>query len=166
MQKINKKFKLLSLGILAILILVIIFFVISNLLQKSEIKNNSEEITLSKIQKQYEEINKKLFVVSGEFICLPLKDENIPHNDLCIFGIKNSNGDYYRLQAPSDDKNNIVNKIKKGQKIEISGELNNEESDIYKTLGTIKVLGVKYLYTEEKDLESNLPGRNMLIRQQ
>lgn len=101
--------------------------------------------------------NKDLFIVSGEFVCLPLKDENIPHNDLCVFGIKNSDGDYYRLQAPSDDKNNIVNKIRKGQKIEISGELVNEESDIYKTLGTIKVIGVKYLYTEEGNIESNLP---------
>ncbi|MFA6282431.1 MAG: DUF4153 domain-containing protein [Candidatus Omnitrophota bacterium] len=99
---------------------------------------------LSKIQKQYEEINKNLFVVSGEFVCLPLKNEDIPHNDLCVFGIKNDNGDYYRLQAPSDDKNNVVNKIKNGQKVEISGELINEESDVYKNLGTIKVLGVKY----------------------
>ncbi|NCT55007.1 hypothetical protein GW758_03580 [Candidatus Falkowbacteria bacterium] len=104
-----------------------------------------------------EKIDDKLFTISGEFVCLPLKDENIPHNDLCIFGIKNSNSDYYRLQAPSDDKNNVVNKIRKGQKIEISGELTNEESDIYKTLGTIKVSGIKSLYTEEKDLESNLP---------
>lgn len=109
---------------------------------------NSETIKLE---------NEDLFTVTGEFFCLPLKDENIPHNDLCVFGIKNSNGEYYRLQAPSDDKNNIVNKIQKGQKIEISGELINEESDIYKTLGTIKVTGVKHLYTEEKDLESNLP---------
>lgn len=157
MQKINNKFKLFSLGILVILISAIIFFVISNLLQKSEIANNREGITLSGIQKQYEEINEKLFVVSGEFVCLPLKDENIAHNDLCVSGIKNSNSDYYRLQAPSDDKNNAINKIRRGQKIEIGGELINEESDLYKTLGTIKVAGVKYLYTEEKDLESNLP---------
>lgn len=157
MIKINKKFKLFVLGILAIFVLAIIFFVISNLLQKSEIENNSEEITLSEIQKQYDEIHKNSFKVIGEFVCLPLKDENIPHDDLCVFGIKNSNSDYYRLQAPSDDKNNIVNKIKIGQKIEISGELINEESDIYKTLGTIKVNGVKYLYTEEKDIESYLP---------
>ena len=157
MQKINNKFKLFSLGILAVLILIIIFFVISNLLQKSEIRNNREEITLSEIQKKYEEINEKLFVVSGEFSCLPLKDESVPHNDLCVFGIKNSNGDYYRLQAPSDDENNAINKIRKGQKIEIGGELISEESGIYKTLGTIKVVGVKYLQTDEKDLESNLP---------
>jgi hypothetical protein len=97
-----------------------------------------------------------LFVVSGELACLPLLDENKPHNDLCVLGIK-SNDDYYRLQAPSDDKNNIVNKIKKGQKIEISGELINEKNDTYKTLGTIKVVSVKYLYMDEKDIESNLP---------
>lgn len=122
-------------------------------------KNSSinEEITLSEIQKQYDEIHKNSFKVIGERVCLPLKDENIPHNDLCVFGIKNSDSDYYRLQAPSDDKNNVVNKIRKGQKIEISGELINEESDIYKTLGTIKVTGVKYLYTEEGNIESNLP---------
>ena len=153
----DKKFKLLSLGVLAILVLAIIFFVISNLLQKSDIENNHEEITLAEIQKQYDEIHKNSFKVIGEFVCLPLKDENIPHNDLCVFGIKNSNSDYYRLQAPSDDKNNIVNKIRKGQKIEISGELIDEESEIYKTLGTIKVEGVKYLYTEEGNIESNLP---------
>lgn len=157
MQKISKKFKLFSLGVLAILVLVIIFFVISNLLQKSEIENNREEITLSEIQKKYDEIHKNSFKVIGEFVCLPLKNENTPHNDLCVFGIKNSNSDYYRLQAPSDDKNNVVNKTKLGQRIEISGELIDEESDVYKTLGTIKVSGIKSLYTEEKDLESNLP---------
>ena len=101
--------------------------------------------------------NKDLFVVSGEFVCLPVKNQDEPHNDLCVFGIKNSDGDYYRLQAPSDDKNNVVNKIRMGQKIEISGELINEESEIYTTLGTIKVEGVKHLYTEEGNIESNLP---------
>ncbi|MDD2680842.1 MAG: hypothetical protein PHE20_01925 [Patescibacteria group bacterium] len=92
--------------------------------------------------------NDGLFTVTGEFICLPLKDESIPHNDLCVFGIKNSNSDYYRLQAPSDDKNNVVNKIKRGQEIEIIGELINEESSVYRTLGTINVTGIKYLYTK------------------
>jgi len=101
--------------------------------------------------------NKDLFVVSGEFVCLPVKNQDEPHNDLCVFGIKNSNNDYYRLQASSDDENNVVNKIREGQRIEISGELINEESDIYKTLGTIKVMGVEYLYTEEGNIESNLP---------
>lgn len=157
MQKINKKFKLFSLGVLAILVLVIIFFIINNLFKEKEIRNSNENISLSKNQQQYEEINEKLFIVSGEFVCLPLKNENIPHNDLCVFGIKDNNGDYYRLQAPSDDGNNVVNKIRKGQKIEISGELITEESDVYKTLGTIKVRGVKYLYTEEERIESNLP---------
>ncbi|HZJ40768.1 MAG TPA: hypothetical protein VFD16_00700 [Candidatus Saccharimonadales bacterium] len=113
--------------------------------------------SLSITKNAKEKIDEKLFVVSGEFVCLPLKDENVPHNDLCIFGIKNSNSEYYRLQAPSDDKNNVVNKTKKGQRIEISGELINEESDVYKTLGTIKVSGIKSLYTDEKNIESYLP---------
>lgn len=157
MMKINKKFKLIILGIIIIVILGSIFFVINHLLIKKEALDNNKNITLSSIQKKFDEINEHLFTVSGISACLPVKDENRPHNDLCISGIK-SNNDYYRLQAPSDDKNNIVNKIKKGQKIEISGELIKEESDIYKTLGTIKVVGVKYLYTDEKDIESKLPN--------
>ncbi|MDD3301411.1 MAG: hypothetical protein PHR57_01390, partial [Patescibacteria group bacterium] len=85
-----------------------------------------------------------------------VKDENIPHNDICLFAIKSEEG-YYRLQAPSDDPNNVVNKIKAGQKVEISGELIKEESDVYQTLGTIKVLGIKYLSTETENLSAGLP---------
>jgi hypothetical protein len=112
--------------------------------------------SLSTTKNVNDKLDEKLFVISGEFVCLPLIDENKPHNDLCVFGIKN-NDDYYRLQSPSDDKNNVVSKIKKGQRIEISGELINKESDVYKTLGIIKVNGVKYLDTEEKNIESYLP---------
>jgi hypothetical protein len=101
--------------------------------------------------------NDVLFTVTGEFVCLPVKDKDRPRNDLCVHGIKGTNNDYYRLQAPSDDKNNVVNKIKKGQKIEISGELISEESDTYEIIGTIKVAGVKYLYNDEEDIEPNLP---------
>lgn len=99
-----------------------------------------------------------LFTVSGEFVCLPVRDQDRPHNDLCVFGIKDINDDYYRLQAPSDDGNNVINNIKGGQKIEISGELVNEESDVYRTMGTIKVITVKYLNTNDEDLVSNLPN--------
>jgi len=74
-----------------------------------------------------------------------------------VLGIKGINDDYYRLQSISDDKNNVVNKIKKGQKIEISGELINEESDIYKTLGTIKVDSIRHLDIQNGDI-SNLPS--------
>ncbi|MFA7050186.1 MAG: hypothetical protein WC164_03735 [Patescibacteria group bacterium] len=125
--------------------------------EAGKLENSLKEITLSEIQKQYDEIHKDSFKVVGEFVCLPVKNQDEPHNDLCVFGVKNNDGDYYRLQTLSDDKNNVVNKIRRGQKIEISGELINEESDIYKTLGTIKVEGVKHLYTEEGNIESNLP---------
>ena len=145
MREANKKSKLLFLGVLAILVLAVTLFVINYLLQENKSENNLGELALSEIQKNYDEIHKDSFKVIGEFVCLPVKDEKMPHNDLCVFGIKNSNSDYYRLQAPNDDKNNVVNKIRKGQKIEISGELINEESDIYETLGTIRVGGVKYL---------------------
>ena len=130
--------------LLCLVFLVATLFVVINLLQKRETAEREKKF-LVEIQKQYEEINKGLFVVSGEFACLPVKDENIPHNDLCLFAIKTDNNDFYRLQAPSDDPNNVVNKIKIGQRIEIGGELVNEESDVYQTLGTIKVKAVKHL---------------------
>lgn len=104
--------------------------------------------------------NEELFVVSGEFVCLPLRDENKPHDDLCVLGIKN-NDDYYRLQSISDDKNNVVNKlsqkVNQGQKIEISGALMNEESDVYKTLGTIKIDSIRFLDSNDTAAASNPP---------
>lgn len=147
MSHINKKSKIIFGGVLVLLLFLVIFFVINNLSSKKEIKNKNEEEFLAQIQKQYNEIHKDSFKVVGESSCLPVKDENIPHNDICLFGIKSNDG-YYRLQAPSNDPNNVVNKIKVGQKLEISGELIKEESDLYQTLGTIKVLGVKYLGTK------------------
>lgn len=150
MLKINKKFKLIILAALSIIVLIAVFFIIKDKL----IKDNSYKMGLPSVQN---EKDKGLFVISGVFSCLPVKDINKPHNDLCVFGIKVNNDDYYRLQSISDDKNNVVNKTKKGQKIEISGTLIKDDSDIYKTLGTIKVSGIRHLYTEEKDIESYLP---------
>ena len=112
--------------------------------------------SLSATKNVDQKTGEELFVISGEFVCLPVIDENKPHNDLCVFGLKD-NDNYYRLQSTGDDKNNVVNKIKRGQRIEISGKMINEKSDIYKTSGTIKVDGVKYLNTEENNIESYLP---------
>jgi len=152
----NKKFKIILGVALVLLLSLAIFLVINNLSSKKKTENFNEEEFLAKIQKQYDEIHKDSFKVVGESACLPVKDENIPHNDICLFAIKSEEG-YYRLQAPSDDPNNIVNKIKAGQKVEISGELIKEESDVYQTLGTIKVLGIKYLSTETENLSAGLP---------
>lgn len=152
----NKKFKIILGVALVLLLSLAIFLVINNLSSKKKTENFNEEEFLTQIKKQYEEIHQDSFKVIGEFSCLPVKDQNIPHNDICLFGIKSNEG-YYRLQAPSDDPNNVVNKIKIGQKVEISGELIKEESEVYQTLGTIKVLGVKYLDTEAENLKSNLP---------
>ena len=56
MKKINKKVKVIFLGVLIILALVVLIFIISNLSQKSEVENDDEEITLAEIQEQDEEI--------------------------------------------------------------------------------------------------------------
>jgi len=147
MKLLTKRNVLILLCLFLAVFLFTIFFVINNLSSRKETEKRREEEFLSKIQKQYDEIHKDSFKVIGESACLPVKDENIPHNDICLSGIKSNDG-YYRLQALSDDPNNVVNKIKIGQRLEISGELIKEESDVYQTLGTIKVLGVKYLNGE------------------
>lgn len=89
--------------------------------------------------------NEGLFVVSGEYVCLPVKDPAKPHNDLCVHGIKGENDDYYRLKSISDDPSNIVNRLKNGQKIEIDGTFINEQSEEYITLGTIEVKSLRHL---------------------
>ena len=120
----------------------IIFFVVDNLF-------SNKEVSVVGGDKNVAEKSKDLFVVSGEFVCLPLKDENTPHNDLCAFGIKNDNDEYYRLQSMRDDKFNLIASLDVGQKIEISGLFIIEESNTYKTLGTIEVDSVEVLVDQE-----------------
>ncbi len=149
MQKISKKVKLISLIILIVLAATIIFLVINK---------NPEEIDRMENKNNIEKTNEELFIVAGEFVCLPVKDENVPHNDLCAFGIKNDKDEYYRLQSMNDDKFNVIASLSVGQKIEISGLFINEDSDIYKTLGTIEVDSVRVLELSDDSVNSNLPN--------
>ncbi|MDD3301844.1 MAG: hypothetical protein PHR57_03695, partial [Patescibacteria group bacterium] len=84
----NKKFKIILGVALVLLLSLAIFLVINNLSSKKKTENFNEEEFLAKIQKQYDEIHKDSFKVVGESACLPVKDENIPHNDICLFAIK------------------------------------------------------------------------------
>lgn len=137
--------KILSYSLVFLVALTIIFWVINNTFKSTDTNspiavNNEEEIK-----------EEELFVVSGEFVCLPVKDENRPHNDLCAFGVKEESGDYYRLQSMSDEKFNVIATLDRGEKIEVSGIFIDEVSDTYKTLGTIEVNEVKVL-AEKNDI--------------
>lgn len=139
-----KKYKKSLICVFTFLIAFIILMLIISISPKNNKKVNNNEN------------NEELFIVSGEFVCLPVKDENKPHNDLCAFGIKNDNNEYYRLQSVSDDKFNTITQLNDGQKIEISGLLINEESDVFKSLGTIEVDEVKVLDNKQSmDLPDN-----------
>ncbi|MDD3778328.1 MAG: hypothetical protein PHH52_03050 [Patescibacteria group bacterium] len=156
MKNFDKNYQGIIIGIVSVIVSLAVLFFLSNLFfNKAEEK--TDEMTLSEIQKQYDKIHQDLFKVQGEFNCLPLKDENKPHNDLCVYGIENEDGNYYRLQLLNDFEGNVLERIKNGQRVEISGDLINEESDTYLTLGTINVVGVKFLETPEENLESFLP---------
>ncbi|MDD4290094.1 MAG: hypothetical protein PHH83_02330 [Patescibacteria group bacterium] len=98
------------------------------------------------------EIDGQLFTISGEFICLPLKNEDKAHNDLCVFGIKNNNY-YYHLQNLNNDFN-IFGTINIGTKIFVIGKLISENDEVYNNLGKI---GVEKLYVlNNLDIRSEL----------
>lgn len=105
---------------------------------------------------QGEEKSESLFSASGEFACLPPKDENQPHNDLCAFGLKSANG-YYRLQSVSDDKFNVLAKLRVGDRVEVSGLFLKEESN-YNSQGTIEVQSVRVLEASEAAKAAALPA--------
>ena len=143
-----KKSKKILICVFIFLIAFIILIMIINISSK-----NNQEIDNSNENKI--EFNEEIFTISGEFICLPVKDENKPHNDLCAFGIKTDNNEYYRLQSISDDKFNLIAQLNNGQRVEISGLLIKEKSDVYKSLGTVEVNTVKILNNEQN---TNLPN--------
>ena len=83
-------------------------------------------------------------VFSGTFVCLPVKDINLPHNDICLYGLQDEKGDYYHLNN-SDDNYNILSTIDLGVKIIVEGVLVLEIDDVYQSLGTITVDSVDLL---------------------
>jgi len=84
------------------------------------------------------ERNSSQAIFSGTFVCLPVKDANLPHNDICLFGLQDEKGDYYRLYN-SDSNFNIFGTISTGVKILVEGVLVSGSDDIYQGLGTITV---------------------------
>ncbi len=160
MLKNNRKVQLMLLGLLFISLLLIVFLLINRTEEDKTINditenNNSDETVIG--LEEWQKVHEGLFVVSGKFVCLPLKDKTKPHNDLCVFGLQ-SGDNYYRLQKISDDDLNVLNKIREGQNIEISGDLIEEENDEYISLGVIKVTGIRYLETDANELKSNIPA--------
>ncbi len=149
----KKEAKLVVLAISLILAFTLVFFLVNK--SQEELAENSNDAGLADINNRAES-GGDLFVVSGVFTCLPVKDENVPHYDLCVHGIKDGDN-YYRIDSLSEEENNFVNKIKIGQKIVLSGNLIEEESEMYKTNGTIEVVGVRFIDTDEEDMESSLP---------
>lgn len=154
--RLNKKSKILVTSILTILTMALLFLLFSN----ESIENLGQYVSEKEDRvslEDWEVAHEELFTVIGRFTCLPIKDVTKPHHDLCVFAIKVAD-DYYRLEKISNDPLNILNKIKEGQNIEISGELIAPDSDDeYLSLGTIKITGIRYLETPVAELKAYLP---------
>lgn len=157
MSKLNKNSTLIVIGVLIGLIAVILFYLFNNKPVAEFVPTDNESGNIISLE-DWEELHAGLFTVAGKYTCLPLKDETKPHNDLCVLGIKVAD-DYYRLEKISDDPLNVLNKIKEGQNIEVSGELTAPQSDDeYLSLGTIKVTGIRNLETAADEVKSDLPA--------
>ncbi len=76
--------------------------------------------------------------IFGTFVCLPLKDINVPHNDICIFGLRDKDGNHYSLDNP-DFGQNVLGTIRVDTEIRVEGLLTSASDDIYEKAGMIVV---------------------------
>ena len=156
MKNLRKNIIYVSITVIA---LVLILFLVDSILKIKEqravnelVENNSD---ISVVEQEG-----RVFNISGEFTCLPLINTEAPHDDICLFGLKNFAGDYYQLQ-PDGDNGALLNALEIGQKLEVSGKYIAETSNIYQSLGVIKVSSIKFLKDEVEASgfnNSNLPS--------
>lgn len=89
-------------------------------------------------------------IFSGTLVCLPVKDADMPHDDICLLGLLDEKGDYYRLEN-SDDNPVMFGAISIGAKISVEGDLVSGTNDVYQSSGTIAVTNV----TKQDDIDSS-----------
>lgn len=135
--------------------IVLIGNALSNKGQVGNSNNNDNDISFTDEEERNTE-NQELFSASGEVVCLPVKDSNRPHNDLCVHGIKDGDN-LYRLKSISENKFNVVNKVELGQEIAVTGIFINEGDDVYETTGTIEVNSIRFLGTDGEVKNYYLP---------
>lgn len=90
--------------------------------------------------------------VQGTFSCLPVKDPESPHNDICAFGLETEDGDFYGLRSVDESSDiNVLGTISVGTEIEVRGAFTPGISLLYQGLGTIMVESVEVV--DEPQLE-------------
>lgn len=80
-------------------------------------------------------------VVEGTALCLPHKDTSGPQTMECALGIKDEKGQYYAL-GDTDPTYKNVGSLQMNKKVQVRGTFEKGDSDIYPTIGTIKVTKV------------------------
>jgi hypothetical protein len=83
----------------------------------------------------------KITTIQGTFSCLPLIDNSVPHNDLCIFALLNDEGNYFRLL----DRKLKLSGVSFGEGIEVEGIISLEKDVNYQSIGQIEVIDVNIL---------------------
>lgn len=76
--------------------------------------------------------------ISGLFTCLPPKDVNVPHDDMCSYGLKTESGDYYGLREV-DGSEAALFELRPDDKIGVEGVFMPGVDIRYDSLGTIEV---------------------------
>lgn len=76
--------------------------------------------------------------ISGVFACLPPKDINMPHDDVCTYGLEVESGDYYGLREV-DGSEAALFELRTGDVIRVEGIFLPGADIRYDSLGTIEV---------------------------
>lgn len=76
--------------------------------------------------------------LQGEIACLPHRGDG-PHTLECAIGLKADDGKHYALKNLSDPA------IPVQTKVEVTGELTEETSDVYDTAGTVDIETIEKL---------------------
>ncbi len=143
----NRLIKALIYSFALLVILTGVLFLINFISPGSKIPETSNEITT-----ETEEEKKNMFIAQGKFVCLPVIDENKPHNDICLFGIQTNDG-YYRLQT--NENENFLATLENNQNIQVSGELIAENDGVHQSSGTIHIEEIKNLEEKNNILPEN-----------
>lgn len=74
--------------------------------------------------------------LSGEFVCLPVKDTGGPQTLECAMGLKAADGKFYALRDSTSDYS-LISKAKTSDQVDITGVLEASVSSKYDIVGTV-----------------------------
>ncbi len=91
----------------------------------------------------------------GKTVCLPVRNEDEPHNDLCAFGLLLESGEYYALDTEVME-NGLPEDFNGDTDVRITGILTAPESNEYDVVGLIRATHIEPAVMEEEAQEDEV----------